>query len=86
MTGHTDTSGPEAYNMVREGVPATAIAAVIGRGEAGLLVRTADDDRPLGRLVFLGTMDFDTQKATTYKRLYRVTPSMQRVWRSANGS
>jgi hypothetical protein len=45
-TGHTDTSGPEAYNMalslrranavkdalVREGVPATAIA-VIGRGE-----------------------------------------------------
>ena len=47
-TGHTDTSGPEAYNMalslrrantvkdalVREGVPATAIA-VIGRGEAG---------------------------------------------------
>ena len=47
-TGHTDTSGPEAYNMalslrrantvkdalVREGVPATAIA-VVGRGEAG---------------------------------------------------
>ena len=47
-TGHTDKSGPEAYNMalslrranavkdalVREGVPATAIA-VIGRGEAG---------------------------------------------------
>ena len=47
-TGHTDTSGPEAYNMalslrranavkdalVREGVPAQAIA-VIGRGEAG---------------------------------------------------
>ena len=46
-TGHTDTSGPEAYNMalslrrantvkdalVREGVPATAIA-VIGRGES----------------------------------------------------
>jgi OOP family OmpA-OmpF porin len=57
-TGHTDTSGPEAYNMalslrrantvknalVREGVPATAIA-VIGRGEAGLLVQTADGVR-----------------------------------------
>ena len=49
-TGHTDKSGPEAYNMalslrranavkdalVREGVPAAAIA-VIGRGEQGLL-------------------------------------------------
>ena len=57
-TGHTDTSGPEAYNMalslrrantvkdalVREGVPATAIT-VIGRGEAGLLVQTADGVR-----------------------------------------
>ncbi|WP_428668428.1 OmpA family protein [Reyranella sp.] len=57
-TGHTDTSGPENYNMalslrrantvkdalVREGVPATAIA-VIGRGEAGLLVQTADGVR-----------------------------------------
>ena len=45
-TGHTDTSGPESYNMalslrranavkdalVRNGVPATAIA-VVGRGE-----------------------------------------------------
>src|SRR5215216_515235 len=57
-TGHTDTSGPEAYNMalslrranavkdalVREGVPAQAIT-VIGRGEAGLLVKTADGVR-----------------------------------------
>ena len=57
-TGHTDTSGPEAYNMalslrranavkdalVREGVPATAIA-VIGRGEQGLLVPTPDGVR-----------------------------------------
>jgi outer membrane protein OmpA-like peptidoglycan-associated protein len=57
-TGHTDTSGPEAYNMalslrranavknalVREGVPAAAIA-VIGRGEQGLLVPTADGVR-----------------------------------------
>jgi outer membrane protein OmpA-like peptidoglycan-associated protein len=57
-TGHTDTSGPEAYNMalslrrantvkdalVRDGVPATAIA-VVGRGEQGLLVQTADGVR-----------------------------------------
>ncbi len=57
-TGHTDTSGAEAYNMalslrrantvkdalVREGVPATAIS-VIGRGEAGLLVQTGDNVR-----------------------------------------
>jgi outer membrane protein OmpA-like peptidoglycan-associated protein len=57
-TGHTDTSGPEAYNMalslrranavkdalVRDGVPAQAIA-VIGRGEQGLLVPTADGVR-----------------------------------------
>jgi outer membrane protein OmpA-like peptidoglycan-associated protein len=57
-TGHTDTSGPEAYNMalslrranavkdalVREGVPAQAIS-VIGRGEQGLLVQTGDGVR-----------------------------------------
>jgi OOP family OmpA-OmpF porin len=57
-TGHTDTSGPEAYNMalslrranavkdalVREGVPATAIA-VVGRGESQLLVQTGDGVR-----------------------------------------
>ena len=57
-TGHTDKSGPEAYNMalslrrantvkdalVREGVPATAIA-VIGRGETQPLVQTADGVR-----------------------------------------
>jgi len=57
-TGHTDTSGPESYNMalslrranavkdalVRDGVPATAIA-VIGRGEQGLLVPTPDGVR-----------------------------------------
>jgi outer membrane protein OmpA-like peptidoglycan-associated protein len=57
-TGHTDTSGPEAYNMalslrranavkdalVRDGVPAQAIT-VIGRGETQLLVPTGDGVR-----------------------------------------
>ena len=57
-TGHTDKSGPENYNMalslrranavkdalVREGVPATAIA-VIGRGESQPLVPTVDGVR-----------------------------------------
>jgi OOP family OmpA-OmpF porin len=57
-TGHTDKSGPDAYNLglslrraatvkdalVREGVPATAIA-VIGRGETQPLVQTADGVR-----------------------------------------
>jgi len=57
-TGHTDTSGPESYNMalslrranavkdalVRDGVPAQAIS-VIGMGEKGLLVPTADGVR-----------------------------------------
>ena len=57
-TGHTDTSGPEAYNMalslrranavkdalVRDGVPATAIT-VVGRGESQPLVQTADGVR-----------------------------------------
>ncbi|MGQ3300958.1 OmpA family protein [Reyranella sp.] len=57
-TGHTDTSGSESYNMalslrranavkdalLREGVPATAIA-VVGRGEQGLLVQTGPNVR-----------------------------------------
>ena len=57
-TGHTDTSGPESYNMalslrranvvkdalVRDGVPAQAIS-VVGRGEQGLLVQTGDGVR-----------------------------------------
>jgi outer membrane protein OmpA-like peptidoglycan-associated protein len=57
-TGHTDTSGPEAYNMalslrranavkdalVRDGVPAQAIS-VVGKGETGLLVQTGDNVR-----------------------------------------
>jgi OOP family OmpA-OmpF porin len=66
-TGHTDKSGPEAYNMalslrrantvkdalVREGVPATAIS-VVGRGEADPLVQTADGVRePQNRRVVI---------------------------------
>jgi outer membrane protein OmpA-like peptidoglycan-associated protein len=57
-TGHTDTSGPDGYNMalslrranavkdelVRDGVPASAIATV-GVGKAGLLVQTGDGVR-----------------------------------------
>jgi hypothetical protein len=57
-TGHTDTSGPDAYNMalslrranmvkdalVQNGVPAGAINAV-GVGEQGLLVQTGDGVR-----------------------------------------
>jgi OOP family OmpA-OmpF porin len=57
-TGHTDTSGPESYNMalslrransvkdalVRDGVPAQAIS-VVGMGEKGLLVPTGDNVR-----------------------------------------
>ena len=57
-TGHTDTSGPEAYNMalslrranavkgalVQNSVPAQAIT-VIGKGETSLLVPTADGVR-----------------------------------------
>jgi OOP family OmpA-OmpF porin len=57
-TGHTDTSGPESYNMalslrranavkdalVRDGVPAQAIT-VVGKGETQLLVPTGDGVR-----------------------------------------
>jgi outer membrane protein OmpA-like peptidoglycan-associated protein len=66
-TGHTDTSGPEAYNMalslrranavkdalVREGVPANQISAV-GVGEKDLLVPTGDGVRePQNRRVVI---------------------------------
>ncbi len=66
-TGHTDTSGPDNYNMalslrranavknalVNDGVPATAIS-VIGKGEHDLLVPTADGVRePQNRRVVI---------------------------------
>ncbi|MGE0576890.1 OmpA family protein, partial [Reyranella sp.] len=69
-TGHTDTSGTEAYNMalslrranavkdalVRTGVPATAIS-VVGRGEQGLLVPTGDGVRePQNRRVEIAVL------------------------------
>jgi hypothetical protein len=57
-TGHTDTTGSDSYNMalslrranavknemVRQGVPADAIA-VVGKGESQLLVPTGDQVR-----------------------------------------
>jgi hypothetical protein len=57
-TGHTDTSGPDSYNMalslrransvknelVRDGVPADAVQ-VVGRGESNPLVATGDGVR-----------------------------------------
>jgi outer membrane protein OmpA-like peptidoglycan-associated protein len=57
-TGHTDTSGPDAYNMalslrranavkdalVRDGVPAQAIS-VVGKGESQPLAPTGDGVR-----------------------------------------
>jgi len=69
-TGHTDTTGGDAYNMalslrranvvkdnlVRLGVPATAITTV-GRGKQGLLVQTADGVRePQNRRVEIAVM------------------------------
>ncbi len=66
-TGHTDSSGPDGYNMalslrrantvkdalVRDGVPATNIQ-VIGKGEKELLVQTGDGVRePQNRRVVI---------------------------------
>ncbi len=79
-TGHTDTSGPENYNMalslrranavknelVRQGVPADAIS-VVGRGEQGLLVQTADGVRePQNRRVEIAVDGGTTVTTTTY--------------------
>ena len=65
--GHTDTSGPDQYNMalsmrravavkdalVREGVPASSVT-VEGRGESELLVQTGDGVRePQNRRVVI---------------------------------
>jgi OmpA family len=77
-TGHTDTSGSEAYNMalslrrantvkdalVQNGVPAQAIS-VIGRGEANPLVATGDGVRePQNRRVEI-VMDGGQVSTTT---------------------
>ena len=77
-TGHTDTSGPESYNMalslrransvknelVRQGVPADAIA-VIGKGESNPLVATGDGVRePQNRRVEI-VMDGGQVSTTT---------------------
>jgi OmpA family len=66
-TGHTDSSGPNSYNMalslrranavrdalMQQGVPATAIS-VVGRGEEELLVPTGDGVRePQNRRVVI---------------------------------
>lgn len=79
-TGHTDTSGPENYNMalslrranavknelVRQGVPADAIS-VVGKGEQGLLVQTADGVRePQNRRVEIAVDGGTTVTTTTY--------------------
>ena len=77
--GHTDTSGSPQYNMalslrranavkdqlVREGVPATAIQ-VSGRGEEGLLVQTGDNVRePQNRRVEISVGGMMQQTTTT---------------------
>lgn len=77
-TGHTDTSGPENYNMalslrranavknelVRQGVPADAIT-VIGKGESNPLVATGDGVRePQNRRVEI-VMDGQMVSTTT---------------------
>ncbi len=92
-TGHTDTSGPEAYNMalslrrantvkdalVKEGVPATAITTV-GRGEAGLLVQTGDGVRePQNRRVEIVVM---VQMAAFDKAAY--CADLSAAWRKTS--
>ncbi|MDP1839289.1 MAG: OmpA family protein [Reyranella sp.] len=92
-TGHTDTSGSEAYNMalslrrantvkdalVKEGVPATAITTV-GRGEAGLLVQTGDQVRePQNRRVEIVVM---VPAATTNDMAY--CRSLAALWRKTS--
>ena len=77
-TGHTDTSGPESYNMalslrranavknelVRRGVPADAIT-VVGKGESNPLVATGDGVRePQNRRVEI-VMDGQLVSTTT---------------------
>jgi len=78
-TGHTDTSGPESYNMalslrransvknelVRQGVPADAVA-VVGKGESNPLVATGDGVRePQNRRVEIVIDGGQTVSTTT---------------------
>jgi len=93
-TGHTDTSGPEAYNMalslrranavkdalVREGVPAQAIT-VIGRGEQGLLVQTGDGVRePQNRRVEVAIPQQMAAAPPTNDQAY--CAQLARLWRN----
>lgn len=83
-TGHTDTSGSEAYNMalslrranavkaalVKLGVPAVAITTV-GRGEQGLLVQTGDGVRePQNRRVEITIPQMAAAPAPTNDQAY----------------
>jgi hypothetical protein len=91
-TGHTDTTGTEAYNMalslrrantvkdalVRVGVPAQAITTV-GRGEAGLLVKTGDGVRePQNRRVEVSI----TQMAAAPTNDQAYCAALARAWRN----
>jgi hypothetical protein len=79
-TGHTDTSGPDSYNMalslrranavknemVRQGVPADAIA-VVGKGESQLLVPTGDNVRePQNRRVEIVVSGVQSQVSSVF--------------------
>jgi hypothetical protein len=91
-TGHTDTSGGDAYNMalslrranvvkdalVQQGVPAGAVNAV-GVGKAGLLVQTPDGVRePQNRRVEMAIAGMATDDAAYCKRLATLVRTVAR--------
>ena len=93
-TGHTDTTGTEAYNMalslrranavkdalVKLGVPAAAITTV-GRGEAGLLVQTGDGVRePQNRRVEIVLPPQTAAAPPTNDQAY--CAQLARLWRN----